>query len=160
MTTADLPARLGALAHTLWRERHLLEACLYRVECQQLMAEVGRSRWRERAAFDVEVAFDRLREHGLVRDVQVSALAADLGLAGDACLSELAAHAPEPWPAILADHRRALEALLGRLDVLPEGSRELARRSVALVRPFVGGSADAGIPVHHAALLAPPVAAG
>ena len=158
MTTADLPARLGALARTLWREQHLLEACLYRVECQQLMADVGRSRWRERAAFDVEVAFERLGEHGLIRAVQVSALAAELGLAGDASLPELASRAPEPWPAILADHRWALQALLARLDVLPEAGRELARRSVALVRPFVGGPAR--VPVRQGPLIAPPDAAG
>jgi hypothetical protein len=116
-------ARLGALADTLCREEHLLEALFFRLEVRQLVFEAGSSRWAERTVSDVEASLQELGMHELIRAVQVADLSPGLGLPADASLRQLVAVSPEPWRAILGDHLRyfldVLAAVAGSAGSFP-----------------------------------------
>jgi hypothetical protein len=143
--TADHPdtARLGALAHTLWREQRLLDVLLYRMEVQQLVMAAGRSRWIERAAADVEAALEELGEHEIIRAMQVADVAPLLGLGADASLRQLVAAAPEPWGDIFRDHQQAFLELVGKVEETSQANRDLVRRSMATMRELLSPG-DAG----------------
>ena len=107
-------ARLGALADTLCREEHLLEALFFRLEVRQLVLEAGSSRWVERTVSDVEASLQDLGMHELIRAVQVADVSPGLGLPADASLRQIVAVSPEPWRDNLGDHLRYfLDVLAG-----------------------------------------------
>jgi hypothetical protein len=130
-------ARFGALAHTLWREQRLLDVLLYRMEVQQLVMAAGRTRWIERAAFDVEAALEELGEHELIRSMQVADVAPVVGLRADASLRDLIAASPEPWQDIFRDHQQAFLELVARVEETSQANRELVRRSMATMRELL-----------------------
>jgi hypothetical protein len=102
---------LREVSATLWRERHLLELLLFKVDEEQLLVAAGRTRWLARAAGEVEMVREELRQTELQRAVEVSGVAVELGLPADASLRQLAAATPEPWRGMLAEHRQAFLAL-------------------------------------------------
>lgn len=135
----DDTARLGALAHTLWREQRLLDVLLYRMDVQQLVMAAGRTHWIERAAFDVEAALEELGEHEVIRAMQVADVAPVLGLRAEATLRELVAAAPEPWQDILRDHQQAFLELVARVEETSHANRDLVRRSMSTMRELLAG---------------------
>jgi hypothetical protein len=132
----------GTLSQTLWRQQHLLELLLYRMEVQHLVLASGHGAWVEQAAADVEDTMEVLREEELVRATLVAKVAERLALDSSASLAELVAAAPDPWNEILRDHQRAFLALVERIETTSRTNRDLLRRSLQLTRELLGLPAE------------------
>ncbi|WP_375492561.1 flagellar export chaperone FlgN [uncultured Jatrophihabitans sp.] len=127
MTVATAPpgTDLSVLSALLWRERELLETVLYRLVVQQRLLAAGDVRWLAQADQDVYDALEAVREHDVLRAVEVELVARTNQLAPDVALREIAAAAPEPWPALLQDHRDALRELTAQIDTTTAENRRL-----------------------------------
>lgn len=116
---------LEQLSEVLWRERHLLELLLFKLEEEQLVLSSGRTRWLGHATREVETVLDEIRTAELGRAVEADQVAAALGLETGSSLAELAAHAPAPWDDLLRAHRDAFASLTSEISTLADGNREL-----------------------------------
>ncbi|GIG27677.1 flagellar protein FlgN [Cellulomonas marina] len=116
---------LNRLSEVLWRERHLLETLLFKLEEEQLLLSSGRTRWLALATAEVEHALDAIREAELARAVEAEAVAVELGVVPGSSLAVLAAHAPAPWDELLRAHRDAFASLTAEIGHLADGNREL-----------------------------------
>jgi hypothetical protein len=121
----DLRPTLEQLSEVLWRERHLLELLLFKLEEEQLVLSSGRTRWLGHATREVEAVLDEIRTAELGRATEADAVARLLGLDPGAGLAELAAHAPSPWDDLLRTHRDAFASLTAEISALADGNREL-----------------------------------
>jgi len=54
----------------LWRERHLLELLLFKLDEEQLVLAAGRTRWLARATREVEMVLEEIRQTELYVGVQ------------------------------------------------------------------------------------------
>lgn len=132
---AEPPAALGGLTALLWDERELLSSLQFKLVEQQLILRSGELLWAADADAEVRSTLRQLQDCEIVRAAELDELAMVYGLAADVTLDELAAHVPEPWPAILRDHHQALSVLTAAVDAV-------AAQTELLVRP--GSSESAG----------------
>jgi flagellar FlgN protein len=110
----------------LWRERHLLELWLFKLDEEQLVLAAGRTRWLPRATREVEMVLEEIRQIELERAVEVSWVALELALPAGASLRQLAESAPAPWQGMLLEHREAFLSLTDEITALRQANRELA----------------------------------
>ena len=68
------------LSDVLWRERHLLELLLFKLEEEQLILSAGRTRWLSRATREVENVLDEIRTAELGRALEADEAARAVGL--------------------------------------------------------------------------------
>ncbi|MER2134828.1 MAG: flagellar export chaperone FlgN [Arthrobacter sp.] len=131
------PQKLSAL---LWEERELLEFLTFKLDEQQLLLTTGRTRWIKFATTEIEQATARLRAAGLARDLAVSAVAEDWGLAEDAGLRQIIAGAPGgPWAEIFSSHLAAMTALTDEIEELREANEQLLRDAVRSTQESIAG---------------------
>jgi hypothetical protein len=109
---------LREVSAILWRERHLLELLLFKLDEEQLVLAAGRTRWLPRATREVEMVLEELRQTELERAVEVSRVANDLRLPADASLRQLADAAQPPWQGMLLEHRQAFLTLTDEITAL------------------------------------------
>jgi len=136
-----MPMGLSEASNILWRQRHLLELLLFKLDVEQTLLAAGRLRWLARATNEVEMVLDEIRSIELARTVAVDDVAASLGLGSGCSLRELAAAAPPPWDGIFTEHRSAFLALTQEISVVARANRDLvthAQQSVAAVLELVG----------------------
>jgi hypothetical protein len=111
------------LAEVLGTERGLLEALVFRlVEARSLLAS-GEARFLGWAASDIEAAGAAVRTIELRRATVVCALCGD----DRATIGTLTSSAPEPWDALLEDHRASLGRLAAEVGAALEATHELAQ---------------------------------
>jgi len=125
---------LREVSAILWRERHLLELLLFKLDEEQLVLAAGRTRWLARATREVEMVLEEIRQTELERAVEVARVAVDLGLPAGASLRQLAEAAPPPWQGMLAEHRQAFLTLTDEVTALVQTNRELLGRGQKAVR--------------------------
>jgi FlgN protein len=138
---------LREVSAILWRERHLLELLLFKLDEEQLVLAAGRTRWLARATREVEMVLEEIRQTELDRAVEVSRVALDLGLVDDASLRQLADAAPAPWQGMLVEHRQAFLALTDEITALVQTNRELLGRGQKAVREVLASIGDGKIEV-------------
>jgi len=138
---------LREVSAILWKERHLLELLLFKLDEEQLVLAAGRTRWLPRATREVEMVLEELRQTELERAVEVSRLALDLALPAGASLRQLAEAAPAPWQEILVEHRQAFLALTDEITVLVRTNRELLVRGQNAVRDVLASIGDGKVEV-------------
>ena len=138
---------LREVSAILWRERHLLELLLFKLDEEQLVLAAGRTRWLARATREVEMVLEEIRQTELERAVEVSRVAVDLGLRAGASLRQLAEAAAEPWRGILAEHREAFLTLTDEVTVLVQTNRELLVRGQKAVRDVLASIGDGSVEV-------------
>ena len=131
----------------LWRERHLLELLLFKLDEEQLVLAAGRTRWLARATREVEMVLEEIRQTELERAVEVSRVALDLGLPAGASLRQLAGASPPPWQEMLVEHRQAFLALTDEITVLVQTNRELLVRGQKAVRDVLASVGDSRVEV-------------
>jgi hypothetical protein len=139
---------LAELSAVLWKERHLLELLLFKLETEQLLLAAGRSRWLARASGEVEMVLGELKHVELERTLATGAAAAAVGLEDNASLRELAEAAPPPWRNLLSEHRAAFLAMTDEVAELVRTNRELlsrGQRAVTHVLAGVGAGAGAEV---------------
>jgi uncharacterized SAM-binding protein YcdF (DUF218 family) len=113
------------LSLLLWRERELLDELLFRLEIEQVVLAGGRTRWLARAAGDVQDLLEELRRSGVLRAALADEAAAGVGLPDNPSLRALAEASPEPWRAILMEHRDAFVAVTAEISALAGSNRDL-----------------------------------
>lgn len=116
---------MDKLSQILWRERDLLDSLLFKLETEQLVLGSGRTRWLARAASEVELILDLLRQTEILRSVAADEAAASIGLTSNPSLRALAEAVDEPWGSILLEHKEAFEAVSREISALAEVNREL-----------------------------------
>jgi hypothetical protein len=143
MATSAIADRLSTLSQTLWRQRALVEALLYRLEVQQMVLAAGKTRWIDASARDVEGAIDDLRAEELLRATSVAAVAPLLRVPETASLTELANAAGEPWDQILRDHQAAFLSLIASVEAVSRDNRELLNHGLRDTHEFMSNVASA-----------------
>ncbi|MEW6476481.1 MAG: flagellar export chaperone FlgN [Actinomycetota bacterium] len=138
---------LREVSAILWRERHLLELLLFKLDEEQLVLAAGRTRWLPRATREVEMVLEEIRQTELERAVEVSRVAVDLGLPSGASLRQLAETAPEPWRGMLVEHRQAFLSLTDEITNLVQANRELLARGQKAVRDVLASIGDGRVEV-------------
>lgn len=124
----DRGAGLAELEELLWIERDLLEDLEFRlVQQQHLILASADERWIRRSTVEVTSALDRLQECEVARAACTDQLSRDRGMDPDVTLDQLGATFPEPWPAILGDHRVALRVLSDAIEELVEETERVVR---------------------------------
>ena len=113
------------LSSILWRERDLLELLLFKLEVEQLILTSGRTHWLAIAAREVESVLSEIRDVELLRAVAVDGAAAELGLAANPSLHEIALASDEPWRAIWLDHREAFTTVATQITEMSQSNRVL-----------------------------------
>jgi hypothetical protein len=116
---------LADISTILWRERELLELCLFKLEEEQLLLRAERTRWLARATAEVEIVLTEIRRMELARATAVDAAAEELGLAPNPSLAALADACAEPWSSILREHRASFSTLTAEIAALAAANREL-----------------------------------
>lgn len=138
---------LREVSAILWRERHLLELLLFKLDEEQLVLAAGRTRWLPRATREVEMVLEEIRQTELERALDVSRVALELGLPANASLRQLAETAPEPWQDILVEHRQAFLTLTDEITALVQTNRELLARGQRAVRDVLASIGDGKVEV-------------
>ncbi|HVW32752.1 MAG TPA: flagellar export chaperone FlgN [Acidimicrobiia bacterium] len=138
---------LREVSAILWRERHLLELLLFKLDEEQLVLAAGRTRWLPRATREVEMVLEEIRQTELERALEVTRVAVDLGLGGNASLRQLADAAPEPWQGMLTEHRAAFLSLTEEVTALVQTNRELLNRGQKAVREVLASIGDGRVEV-------------
>lgn len=136
-----MPMGLSEASNILWRQRHLLELLLFKLDVEQTLLAAGRLRWLARATNEVEMVLDEIRATELARAVAVDEVASSLGLAPGCSLRELAAAAPTPWDGILTEHRTAFLLLTEEISVVARANRDLVhhgQQAVTEVLDLIG----------------------
>jgi FlgN protein len=138
---------LREVSAIFWRERHLLELLLFKLDQEQLVLAAGRTRWLPRATREVEMVLEEIRQTELERAVEVSRVALDLVLPAGASLRQLAEAAPPPWQGMLLEHRQAFLSLTDEITVLVQTNRELLVRGQKAVRDVLAsiGAGKVGV---------------
>ncbi|HET7690414.1 MAG TPA: flagellar protein FlgN [Nocardioidaceae bacterium] len=122
------------LSLILWRERELLDTLLFKLEEEQLVLAGGRTRWLNRAAREVELVLETVRETEALRAVAVDQEAAVLGLGPNPSLRALIDAVGEPWRTILEDHRQAFLQVTQELTAMAEANRDLVTTGLRTAR--------------------------
>ena len=146
------------LSLILWRERELLELLAYKLEAEQLVLASGRTRWLAHSTREVEEVLETLRETEVLRAVAADEAAERIGLPPASTLARIAEAAPEPWRAILDDHRTAFVAATREISELAESNRGLITagyRSARETLLALGSNADGYSPDGSAVLDVP-----
>lgn len=130
----DSSAAFAALTAALWTERDAVEQVLFKLVQEQLVLGAPALRWLPRVDDELAAAVRALRECSREREREIGELAAALGLAAPCRIAQLIAIAPEPWPAVLSDHRTALRVLLRDLTSTAAATRRQLRASARAVR--------------------------
>ena len=138
---------LREVSAILWRERHLLELLLFKLDEEQLVLAAGRTRWLPRATREVEMVLEEIRQTELERAVEVSRLSVEYGLPSGASLRQLADAVPEPWHDMLLEHRQAFLTLTDEITALVQSNRELLARGQKAVRDVLASIGDGRIEV-------------
>lgn len=120
---------LSRLSEVLWRERHLLELLLFKLEEEQLVLAGGRTRWLSHATREVDNVLDEIRSSELGRAIEADEAAISLGLPPGSSLNALAGAAPEPWNELLRAHRDAFVSLTSEITSMSAGNRQLLSMS-------------------------------
>ena len=116
---------LSDISTILWRERHLFELLLYKLDVERALLAADQTRWLPYATREVEALLDEVRDVELVRAMEVDSLATELGLPANASLRQLASAAPAPWGPLFDEHRSALLALTEEIVDVAEANRNL-----------------------------------
>jgi hypothetical protein len=131
---------LPEVSTILWRERHLLELLVFKLDAQQLLIGSGRDRWLSHASDELHVVLEELRHVELLRAVEVDAVAPTLGLPPSPSLAELAAACPAPFDELLLQHREALLELASEVKDRSRANRDALARGQAAVRDLIAAA--------------------
>ncbi|MEQ6903719.1 flagellar protein FlgN [Nocardioides sp. YIM 152588] len=141
---------MDELSQILWRERELMEHLAYKLEVERLLLTTGRTQWLVRATREIEDVLTTIRETEVLRAAAADEVALELGLPPNPSLAALAEVAPEPWPAILADHRDALVTIAREIAEVSEDAKGLLTAGYRSARETLlaigGGGAESYAP--------------
>jgi hypothetical protein len=125
----------------LFRERHLLELLLFKLEEEQLLLEAGRTRWLSHASREVETVLDELSAVELSRVAALASVGQEVGLPDEATTLAQIVHAlPSPWDGIFAEHQQVLLKLSAQVLEAAESNRQQLRDGYEPIRQALAGA--------------------
>lgn len=130
----DPSAGFASLTAVLWNERDAVEQVLFKLVQENLVLSAPALRWLPRVDDELAAAVRTMQDCARERTREVTLLADALELAAPYRMTQLIAVAPEPWPAVLSDHRTALRVLLRDLTGTAAATRRKLRESARAVR--------------------------
>lgn len=130
----DMQNLCAAVSETLWLQREALEELLFKLVEEQLVVSGAATRWLARADDEVRRAAERVQDGEIMRSVHVEQLTRELHLDADVSLADLAAACPEPWDAMLGEHRVALRDLTLEIQAVTKENRRLLDAGAQAVR--------------------------
>jgi hypothetical protein len=152
------------LSRLLWRQRHLVEMLLCKLEIGRLLIVAEQTQWIDLVTREMAMVLDQIRNEELFRATSGAAhVAVAAGLPADATLSHIIAVAPPPWDEILPDHQRALLAIIDEVQTSAAANCELLERELRSTQEFLasmGDRATAERPSHTISRSASPAAPG
>lgn len=125
---------LREVSNILWRERHLLELLLFKLEEEQLLLASGSSRWLARATGEVQIVMDEIKQVELSRAIELDAATVQMGLGSGVSLKELAEKSPPPWKELFKEHHRGFLELTDEIASVAKINRELLSRGFQATR--------------------------
>lgn len=125
---------LREVSNILWRERHLLELLLFKLEEEQLLLASGRSRWLARATSEVEMVMSEIKQVELARAIELDATTVPMGLGAGVSLRELSDKSLPPWKELFMEHHRGFLELTDEIASLAKINRELLARGFQATR--------------------------
>lgn len=133
------------LSALLWQERELLDVLEFRLEAEQALLAVGKTRWIQRASDEIASITAQLRKLNLVRDVEVAQLADEWGIAADLpSLRQIVGAAPElVWHDIFTAHLTALLTSVDRISTLRDANDHMLRAAIRSTQETLIGPAEA-----------------
>lgn len=133
-TTESKTMGFAEISTLLWREREALQLLLFKLIEEQLILNAGQTRWLVPANDEVEAALSQLSGTEVLRAAEVDAIADELGLAGPMSLTELQAHAAEPWATMFLEHRQSLVQLIAEVARVTGENRALLTAGARTIR--------------------------
>ncbi|MCU1407899.1 MAG: flagellar biosynthesis protein FlgN [Glaciihabitans sp.] len=128
------------LSALLWRERDLLEVLLFKLEVEQLLLTAGKTRWLPRASKETEQVSAAIRDLGLARTVEVSAVAHEWGAPEESTIADLIEKSPEPvWADILDSHLSGFTELVAQIQVARDQNLALLREANRSTQETIAG---------------------
>lgn len=139
---------LREVSNILWRERHLLELLLFKLEEEQLLLASGRSRWLARAASEVEMVMTEIRQVELSRAMELDAVTSGMGIGVGVTLRELAEKAPPPWGELFTAHHEGFLEITDEIASFAKINRELLARGFQATREALMEFDDDGVSLY------------
>jgi hypothetical protein len=136
---------LRDVSNILWRERHLLDLLLFKLEEEQLLLAAGRTRWIAQATREVEMVLEEIKQTELSRAMVVDQVAPGLGLEPGPSLRALAEAAPDPWSTLLSEHRAAFLTATEEIVALAQTNRELLTQGQQAARDVLATLGEARV---------------
>jgi hypothetical protein len=124
----------ASLTALLWTERDAVEHVLFKLVQEHLVLSAPALRWLPRVDDELAAAVRAMQDCARERTRAVAQLADAFELSAPYRMTQLIAVAPEPWPAVLNDHRTALRVLLRDLTSTAAATRRKLRESARAVR--------------------------
>lgn len=128
------------VADILRQERNSLERLLYRLTVLRALLVERAEVFLSRAADEVEVARNELRETDLLRAAQVQLMGVRSRQGSAPTLRQLAALASEPWARMLRDEHDASTNLVAEIEVVRYDAAERARQGMRRVADMLNGN--------------------
>jgi len=125
----------------LFRERHLLELLLFKLEEEDLLLEAGRTRWLTHASREVETVLDELAKVELARAAALAAAGPEIGVGDAVTLAEVVEAAPAPWDGIFAEHQQVLQRLSAQVLQMAASNRAQLRQGYEVIRTALTAAA-------------------
>jgi hypothetical protein len=123
----------AAVSNLLWTEREILETVLFKLVQENTIISSGSTRWLNRADAELRAALEQMRAAEIIRAGEVEALALQLNLPLDTTLAQLIEVAPEPWPAVLAEHRAVLRSMVHEIEAVTADNRRMLEASTRAI---------------------------
>lgn len=119
----------------LWTVRESLEHVLYKLVMVRLVVTNGSPRWLPRADAELQDALDALRSAEVLRAAEVDdILPASSRHPQRSTITALIKAAPEPWPAVFAEHRGALRLLVTEIEAATAENKRILLAAVRRTR--------------------------
>lgn len=129
----DLVAQLG-------RQRQLVEYLLFKLLEAQLLLSSDQAAFVPIAMAEIESVLRRIREEEERREELISLLAEDWGMPPrELKLAYLTEHAPDPFRAAFAEHRRNFMSLVDQVEKVTRDNRRLATEGLGRVQAALSG---------------------
>jgi hypothetical protein len=129
--------RLEAVSQALWRERHLLDLLVCKVEVENLLLASGRTSRLASVNRELEQVLEGVVRAARMRAVAVEGAALALTLPPGPTLRQVAGAAPPPWDHIFEQHRLSLASTAEELQVIGGANRDLLRADAAVGNEWV-----------------------
>lgn len=123
---------VNELSTVLYKELELLDDLLYKLTIQELVLEANRPQWVDKSSQEIENIVENIRALELVRALEISAMAEELGLDTISNLDSIVRTIEEPWQSILKSHLEALRNVTSQIDYISQRNKKSLQNKIGM----------------------------